>query len=515
LSLRPQQVKLDIICKNIKNSSPVNEIFLYWVPGSGKSLVAPIVSQLIDDSNIKILWIVPRDSLKTQAESDFRGSGHFNVGDKDIRIADNAGDPFRSLCGAVTTYQAIAADPQKWIDISIRYKLILILDEYDSLTDYSSWSIPISEMYNNSILRIPMTGTIDRSDRQKISFVNYIDNEIDFSETDTKKWIIYDNDQALKDRSILPFESILVGGSGSYIDKEGNQVEFDKFDGDSNQLRCAFATDYVYTLFGITLNHWKIYREYHSWSKLLVVAADIKIAKIYLNWFKKQGYRIDIATSESPLEAKEAIRRVKLPNTNHKALDCLISVAMIYKGMNIRECTHLAFTTIVRGSAWVEQALGRVRRCYNEKQEGFLFAPDDPKLLSVLRKINGGKIYLADGKSNIPIPKKPGNGSAEEIEALNSKAHTNFVLQDPPSIPYSEKEKLLRTEMNFIINSYISEKSKKMIDGELKFVHTESLRRRKILWYKIYAKIGRRCQLKEMTYEEMEIAKTMIEDLCK
>jgi hypothetical protein len=32
------------------------------------------------------------------------------------------------------------------------------------------------------------------------------------------------------------------------------------------------------------------------------------------------------------------------------------------------------------------------------------------------------------------------------------------------------------------------------------------MRRRKIIWYKIYIAIGRQCKLKEMTMEEMNVA---------
>ena len=504
--LRPQQIKLDKIIKGIIKGSKIDEIFLYWVPGAGKSLVAPIVSQMIDDNKTKILWVVPRSSLQRQGEGDFRSSGHFDVGDKDIRMADSAGDPFRGLCGAVTTYQSISANPKKWINVSLKYNLILILDEYDSLTDFSSWVIPVGEMYKNSILRIPMTGTMDRSDSIKISFVPYKNKTVDFSETESRKWIIYDNKKAVEDRSILEFESILVPGSGSYKDKKGNLNHFSEFNGDSNQLKCAFNTDYAYSLFTLALTHWEEHKTYYPWSKILIVAPDINIAKIYLNWFKSRNCFPGIATSEDSDGAAETIRRFKMDNSVKGSLDCLISVAMIYKGLNVPECTHEVFTTIIRGSAWVEQALGRIRRVYKNKEIGYFFCPDDPKIRDVIKKINGGVLYVADGTYKKPSKNDSKNSTDNDTEYLESKAHIDLI-------PYSMKEKIFREEINAMINKYVGEQSVKELDGKKRVIHTESFRRRNILWMKIYVAIGRKCQLKEMNMSEMETAAKLIRKL--
>ena len=139
------------------------------------------------------------------------------------------------------------------------------------------------------------------------------------------------------------------------------------------------------------------------------------------------------------------------------------------------------------------------------KESARITAPADPKFLQFMSTLIKEQEQIVKEPKEKKTFKKGNGGTKPEIEILSGKAH----------ITPSSKEKLLRAEINSIINSYISEKSKKMIDGELKFVHTESMRRRKILWYRLYAKIGRRCQLKEMTYEEMEIAKIMMEKLTK
>ena len=518
MPLRPHQAKFDQYINEIKTGSDINEIFVYAKPGAGKSLLPAISSQLIEDDNTKIIWVVPRDSLRVQGEGDFRGSGHFDVGDKDIRAADGAGEPFRNLCGCVTTYQSITAQPEKWIKLSEDYKIILFLDEYDSLTDSSSWMEPIRQMYNNSFLRISMTGTMGRSDNIKIGFVPYIGDKIDFSETNTKKWIIYDNKQALKDGSILPYEAFLIKGSGRYIDKNGIERTFHKFTGKGDELRTAFTTEFAEHVFNVSLNHWKNFRKKHNWSKFLVISPNIEIAKKYHQWFLDRGYRAAIATSEDSTEARITMKRFKLNNNEFGSYEILISVAMIYKGMNAPACTHLVPLTPVRGLSWLDQAFGRIQRNYPGKTKGFLFSTDDPKMRNVLKDLECGEIHDADGepveKPEIDPNKEPseGGGSNGGIEALSSRAHLEELeefreflqakKEPEKQESQSEKEHRLRKEINSVIN---------------KIVGTEEAGNRKIkekiFWLKAKQLVNKgrdengkliRTPLKEMTVKELQ-----------
>ena len=62
----------------------------------------------------RVCWVVPRDSLRLQAEEAFvdphwRTTLGHNL---TVRAAENAPDPCRGLQGYVTTYQAVAAAPE-------------------------------------------------------------------------------------------------------------------------------------------------------------------------------------------------------------------------------------------------------------------------------------------------------------------------------------------------------------------------------------------------------------------
>ena len=71
MPLRRQQQELkDLVDKIQSGESSVNEIYLAWGVGSGKSLSPVILSDLLIN-NRKQVVIVPRNSLKTQGEVEY------------------------------------------------------------------------------------------------------------------------------------------------------------------------------------------------------------------------------------------------------------------------------------------------------------------------------------------------------------------------------------------------------------------------------------------------------------
>ena len=503
--LRPHQQEFFNYVEQILSGSPIKEIFIYAKPGAGKSLIPPISSKLIVNKKRKGLWIVPRSALAKQGERGFNGD-LFDTEGKTIRIADNSGDAFRGCDYAIATYQAIIKCPEKWIEYSKTYELIVFLDEFDSLTDESAWTVPIKEMWKNAFLRIAATGTINRSDLGKISFIPYCGPEIDFTNTDHRKWIVYDTEQALSDGSILPYDVHLIGGSGSYIDLSQIQRSFDKFTGKQDQLITGYKTEYAHQVFGIALKHWEEYSSNHPWSKFLVISHNIEIANSYYSWFKERGYNFGIATSEDNTQSDDAIDRLKMPNNFPRAYHGLVSVSKIYKGLDIPDATHEIFLSGIRGIAYVDQAIGRIQRRFPSKEKGFLFAPDDPKMREVLKLLGSGTILKAIGE-----PRKQGSPSEEtdgpvrKIQALESCANIQEFLPSPTMDSevktQSDTEKELRKNINQIINSYLAKQN----PGNMHI-------KQKIIWLKIKSLVNKgygpaglvKKELKEMTIPELK-----------
>lgn len=463
--LRKHQQRFNEICQSINNGEKITDVIAFVTPGGGKSVYVSIASQLIKDDSYKLVWIAPRESLVSQAESGFRGDDIFDIGNHDIRIAGNNGEKFRGNSGIVTTYQAVIADPESWVDISKKYKIILFLDEYDSLSINSTWGKPIQDIYDNSFFRICATGTIDRSDLLPLMFTPYNkDGSINFRDTESRKWIIYNKHQSIADGSTVPFSATLISGSGSYIDLDGITRNFHKFTGDGNQLLTAFKTGFAYQMFKLCLKDWTEYKKSNPWAKMIVLANNIDIAVKYNQWFRDAGYRFNIATSGDEKLSKETIRRFKLDNSCHESYDGMIGIGKIYKGLDIKAATFLVFLINIRGKSWADQAIGRVQRAFKTKKKAFIYAPNDPKMKQILKQLECCEIKNAEFDQE-PTPKsKPDQettGTAQTIEALSSKAHLENLgfpefQQDPvQQETQSEIESRLRKEINTVVNKII------------------------------------------------------------
>jgi superfamily II DNA or RNA helicase len=395
----------------------------------------------------------------------------FDTGRRTIRLADNSSeDPFRGTNGAITTFQSIASRPDLWVPLSEKYKIILILDEMDYLTDSSGWGTVIKQIYDNSWIRISMTGSIFRNDGLKIFPFPYDGDKIDFSDNEKRRWVIYDSKQALSDGNIVPFDSYLVDGSGSYRDLSGIERRYQSLSGKRDELLSSFYTEYAYQVFSVSLKHFMEYKKDQPYAKYLVIANDIDIAKKYSDWFKDKGLKFEVATSEDTPQARRVLKRLKKPNIMPDALEGVVSVSMVFRGFNVPQATFLVYLSGIRSASYCIQAFGRIQRTYDDKERGFLYAPADPRLKKVLEIIDAGRILKADGQPQNKQKKKPeeeeDNRPAKKIEAIQSEAHIQDFSEIDFSkenhieeIPQSEQEKNLRDDINHIVRSTVNKHS--------------------------------------------------------
>ena len=127
----------------------VRDLLAAVTPGGGKSLL-PVISAvtLIAAGTVeRVVWVVPRDSLRLQAEEAFADPGwRAALGHRlSVRAADNEPDPSRGLAGYVTTYQGIAAAPELHLAEMRRHRTLLVVDEVHhlpGLADYEPGHSP-------------------------------------------------------------------------------------------------------------------------------------------------------------------------------------------------------------------------------------------------------------------------------------------------------------------------------------------------------------------------------------
>src|SRR5579875_3088036 len=115
-SLRTHQRQLLGVARAIAaGASGVRDVLAAVTPGGGKSLLPVLMAQVLMQAGVveRVCWVVPRDSLRLQAEEAFADPAWRAALGHSVRVraAENLPDPCRGLEGYVTTYQGVAAAP--------------------------------------------------------------------------------------------------------------------------------------------------------------------------------------------------------------------------------------------------------------------------------------------------------------------------------------------------------------------------------------------------------------------
>jgi superfamily II DNA or RNA helicase len=493
MGLRKHQKEMSDLCDRINNGDPINEIICDVTPGGGKTGLGIIATKKLTRGFADKAGIfVPRTTLQYQFESDMLDP-FFDSG-RTIRAADNTKNPTRGLDGFSTTYQALGSDHTNYYEDFGNHKYIKICDEYHHISE-GPWSDALSHLRERSKLNIYMTGTAYRQ-TGNISFLPYGSNGlIDRTETPHRKFITYTRSDALAENAIVPIEFETIDGSGSY--KKNNEIRVYQ-NIEHKDLQPALMSDYAYQLIDHGLDKFLSFRKYVPEAQCIVVAKDIATAREYCDHINR---RVDAMVVSS--DDKDSVGIINQFKAGKWPVLCGIGIP--YEGLNVPNVSDLIALTHIRSFSWLTQMTARaVRTTKWNKEYCRVTAPADPEFLQFMSVLINEQDQVCGEPKSKPKPKEKGTGKGKpEIEIFSGEAH----------IPPSAKEKLLREEINMLINSHVGLNSVKEIDGRKKVVHTESMRRRKILWYKIYVHIGRKCQLKEMTYDEMNLAKDLLVSL--
>ncbi|WP_458097769.1 DEAD/DEAH box helicase [Roseomonas sp. WA12] len=429
--LRSHQAQLVGVVRAIAAGEvEARDILAAVTPGGGKSLLPVLAATSLIAAGIveRICWIVPRDSLRLQAEEAFADPawraelGH----NLSVRAADNTPDPSRGLAGYVTTYQAVAAAPDLHLAEFSRRRTLLVIDEMHHLpalaeTDpeaaaqvaeggedqASAWSRAILPLLETSSVRLLLSGTLERADGRGILWLPYRrgprvrTREV---ELDAEGWAVvgYSRAQALAEKAVIP----VVFGA---LDGEASWREEDVESGPHRlaalhptettrpalftALRTGFAEALLREAF-VAVRDLRAKRRLarglpagvaaRGLGKMLVVAPDQSTAKQYLEIVRRwipasQAQEVaQLATSDTP-RAHEVLAAFRL----RAEPSILVTVAMAYEGLDAPEVAVVAALTHIRSRPWLEQMVARATRVDPnagpyETQRALVFHPDDP-----------------------------------------------------------------------------------------------------------------------------------------
>jgi superfamily II DNA or RNA helicase len=436
------------------------DILAAVTPGGGKSLLPVLAAARLMQAGLidRICWVVPRDSLRLQAEEAFADPawrvalGH----DLSVRAADNAPDPSRGLAGYITTYQGVAAAPDLHLAEFRRYRTLLVVDEVHHLpaladTDpdtaaqsdnddvqASRWSSAILPLLECAAVRLLLSGTLERADGKGILWLPYRKGPRTRTREialDAPGWLVvgYSRKQALSERSVLPVTFGAMDGEASWRDAEGREVGPHRLAAGHPEettrpalftaLRTGFAEALLREAF-LAIRTVRARRRQQrglapdqaarGLGKLLVVAPDQVVAKHYLevvrSWIpaSQAGQVAQLATSDMP-QAHETLAGFRL----HAEPSILVTVAMAYEGLDVPEIAVVAALTHIRSRPWLEQMVARATRVDPragpyETQQALVFHPDDPLFAQFRRRMETEQGTLArrpkPGYTRNPLP---------------------------------------------------------------------------------------------------------------
>ena len=422
-------------------ASGIRDILAAVTPGGGKSLLPVIAAARLIGAGIveRVCWVVPRDSLRLQAEEAFADPawraalGHAHC----VRAAENAPDPSRGLAGYVTTYQAVAAAPELHLAEIHRHRTLLVVDEVHHLPALAdmdpqsktvgvdeaaaAWSSALLPLLECARVRLLLSGTLERADGRGILWLPYRAgrrNTVREVDLEAPGWAVvgYSRAQALAERAVLPVVFGALDGEASWlepgVDGVRNAVGPHRLSGRFptettrpalfTALRTGFSEALLRAAFEATRRLRAERRQARGLvpgeparglGKLLVVAPDQASARRYL----------DIVRGWTPPAQAEASVRLAISDCTdaHETLagfrlrpepSVLVTVAMAYEGLDAPEVAVVAALTHIRSRPWLEQMIARATRVDPhaggyETQRALVFHPDDPLFATVRRRL--------------------------------------------------------------------------------------------------------------------------------
>ncbi len=430
-SLRSHQRQLLGVAHAIAAGEPgLRDVLAAVTPGGGKSLLPVLMAPVLMQAGIidRICWVVPRDSLRLQAEEAFADPawraalGHALR----VRAAENQPDPCRGLDGYVTTYQGVAAAPDLHLAEFRRHRYLLVVDEVHHLPalaeldpilppaqgvaadETASWSQALLPLLECASVRLLLSGTLERADGRGILWLPYRrgprlrTSEIDLN---APGWAIvgYSRAQALAEQAVLPVTFGALDGEARWLDEERREIGPHRLRAPHptpetrpalfTALRTGFAEALLREAFRATRRLRAERRTAHGLTagatarglgKLLVVAPDQATARYYLDRLRQwlpagqaaTTARLAISERADAHETLAAFRLLPEPSI-------LITVAMAYEGLDAPEVAVVAALTQIRSRPWLEQMVARATRVDPwggpyEAQRALVFHPDDP-----------------------------------------------------------------------------------------------------------------------------------------
>jgi superfamily II DNA or RNA helicase len=452
---RRHQQAADTLAQAIQaGSSDIQRIWHLVTPGGGKSLLPVIyASRLIPDIVDRICWLVPRDSLRTQAAEAFCDEDARRYWNHRLAIREVEGferDPARGTAGYVTTYQSVTQYSLLHRDEFLRARYALILDEPHHLNVGGPWANAIRSLIEASALTMFMTGTLERHDGEPVLGMEYVQDEhghrVPNLEHPHYRVIHYRRADALDEGQIIEIDHAHTGFESEWISRDGERRNIS----DSSELRqderqdavhLSLEPDYAFDLLRLAINDWSETLKRHPHNQLLVVAHRQSRAQEYAEFLRRARIKTGVAISEYGAAAHRAIQAFRRRQTS-----ALVTVGMAYEGMDAKGISHLVALTHIRSRSWIEQMIARASRVdplRSDEQTAMIYTPRDPLMMDVLERIKAeqaARLRNTRSSGDGRIAAETPNPDPRDIVIFSSRA-VNLLYRELYHLPMTPAQK--------------------------------------------------------------------------
>lgn len=414
-------------------------------PGGGKTVLASVVAhEMLRAGEVaQVVVLCPRDSLRSQMADGFTVPALGLDGSVciwDPRQSPRQGSMDRRLVGVVTTYQSAVVNEGRLLRLVKSAPTLLVLDEghhlagsedgEDSDEEMAQWNASVQALAGAARRVLMMTGTIYRSDGQRIPFLSYAEDGT------PQPHISYSRAKALDEEAVLPIEFRMWDGMAEYQFR-GNAFEerlSTATEEASRALRTALLDTgdegYAIRFLSNAMEEWAEYRRNEYRSKAIVVCMTQALARWAHGRLRDMGYSASLAISDE----RESARHVVAFRKRHE-MEVLVTVGMAYEGLDVPEATHLVLLTNRRARPWLEQAVARVTRVNRacslpvDRQFAYVYMPDDVqarKFVEEMREEQSGAVEERKKKTGTGVPRgpstfKPGDAVATERNEFSER----------------------------------------------------------------------------------------------
>ncbi len=372
-------------------------------PGSGKTyLTMNIIKHAMAYFNIEqIIIVTPTDYLKDQWANEAHACG-VNIG-----VEFKAGDDFD---GFATTYHHVNTSAGALRGLCGRKDTIVVLDEIHHCGDEKQWGKSVRSAFEHAQHIIGLTGTLFRSDKRSIPFVEYeyiSDDDTYRCQPDFK----YIYGEALADGILKAVIFPHVDGEAEWVFK-GENVKSQLSEVTTDRRIVSQRKQVAYDLDGKEyISEWLHNTLKMAHAKLISLRCpDIRPDCAGIIFVKDQNtarnYETNIAIRKilgctpkvvycDKPDSKNIIEEFK-----HSADPWIVAVKIISEGVDIPRLTVGVYATIETAELIFKQRVGRIIRTevdlYPENINAFMYIPSDPDMMALAQEIRDETDYFLD-----------------------------------------------------------------------------------------------------------------------